>query len=341
MVDAYGWLPNPLTVGGLRHQPATARATPTRSPTRIVPLTATIDIEFPANGSSNTNLDHFAYHNYFTGPAGYSGLKKFIEIIDGVRPNGTLFSTIPDPDNPPNGTMRPPVALGCCSCQITQNAPPSCNAGGPYPPDCHEVHVNGASASDPEGEALTYAWTSSDPTVTVTPAVGMLPAGNGPHSVPDTTASYNGPTCPLTVTLTLTVTDPEGSSSTCTVDVTFRDDSAPTINTADESLTCGQTPAPATVSDNCDPNPTLTFSDQTSQGNCPDNYTITRTWTASDHCGNSSTRIQTITYSDTTPPVITGVPPDQTTECPDLRPRRSRRRPTTARLPCSPTSRRT
>ena len=41
----------------------------------------------------------------------------------------------------------------------------------------------------------------------------------------------------------------------------------------------------------------------------PDGYTLTRTWTATDACGNSISGLQTITLRDTTPPVLT-VPAD-------------------------------
>jgi gliding motility-associated-like protein len=40
------------------------------------------------------------------------------------------------------------------------------------------------------------------------------------------------------------------------------------------------------------------------QGNCPSNYLITRTWTATDACGNTSVQTQTIGVSDTVGPVL-------------------------------------
>src|SRR5204863_3293582 len=54
------------------------------------------------------------------------------------------------------------------------------------------------------------------------------------------------------------------------------------------------------ASDACDQNPSLTFSDSSPQeGTCANNYSVTRTWTATDACHNSSTASQTITVVDT------------------------------------------
>jgi len=80
-------------------------------------------------------------------------------------------------------------------------------------------------------------------------------------------------------------------------------------------------PAPAapTASDNCDGDVTIVLAEtstQTAEDACTDqNYTITRTWTASDNCGNASSQTQTITVQDTTAPVITYCPASATVEC--------------------------
>ena len=64
------------------------------------------------------------------------------------------------------------------------------------------------------------------------------------------------------------------------------------------TIECGQSTEPsntgeATATDNCDPNPVITYSDEVSGETCP--ITITRTWTATDACENYSQETQTIT----------------------------------------------
>jgi len=56
-------------------------------------------------------------------------------------------------------------------------------------------------------------------------------------------------------------------------------------------------------------------SQETIAGNASGNYTIVRTFTATDLCGNTTTASQTITVQDTTAPEFTSVPADYTVEC--------------------------
>ena len=65
-------------------------------------------------------------------------------------------------------------------------------------------------------------------------------------------------------------------------------------------------PADVTATDNCDNDVEVGFNEETIPGDCPNNYTIVRTWTATDDCGNSVSDSQTITVQDTTPPVLIG-----------------------------------
>ncbi len=117
-------------------------------------------------------------------------------------------------------------------------------------------------------------------------------------------------------TLSYTVTPPGGIGTTCPgVTSSFVDTTPPEISGVgpDASVECT---APVvfsepTAKDDCDPNPSLTHEDSTVEGKCAGSKSVTRTWTATDACGNSSQAKQTITVLDTTPPVIS-VPPDVT-----------------------------
>jgi hypothetical protein len=50
----------------------------------------------------------------------------------------------------------------------------------------------------------------------------------------------------------------------------------------------------ATVTDACDSAPVITFSDVVRRGNCPFDRNITRTFVATDACGNTATAVQLI-----------------------------------------------
>lgn len=124
-------------------------------------------------------------------------------------------------------------------------------------------------------------------------------------------------TCPTVITRTWTATDDVGNQTVCTQTITINDTIAPLLDCpADVTIECDESSAPgntgtATAFDPCDSNPTVTFSDSTS-GSCP--TVITRTWTATDSCGNSSSCDQIITVDDTTAPVL-NCPADTTVEC--------------------------
>src|SRR5260221_5306721 len=70
------------------------------------------------------------------------------------------------------------------------------------------------------------------------------------------------------------------------------------------------------VGDACDASPTLTFADVTTAGSCPQSSVVTRTWTATDHCNNVSTRSQVISVAATSVAVIGSLPGSTTIECP-------------------------
>ena len=60
----------------------------------------------------------------------------------------------------------------------------------------------------------------------------------------------------------------------------------------------------ATATDESDPDPVISYSDEIVPGSCDHAYTINRTWRADDTDGNFSVCLQTITINDNTAPVI-------------------------------------
>lgn len=111
------------------------------------------------------------------------------------------------------------------------------------------------------------------------------------------------------------VTDLCGNSTLCTQVVTLVDFTAPTITCApNKTVQCGtqwsfDTP---TGTDNCGGPVTIRVLNTTTNGTCP--QVITRTWNATDGCGNVSQPCsQSVTVVDTTPPVMSC--PNRTVEC--------------------------
>ena len=88
-------------------------------------------------------------------------------------------------------------------------------------------------------------------------------------------------------------------------------------------------PAPSTI--NCPATPsfttptaqdfygialTPTSTDKTTAGSCAGNYSVTRTWSATDGCGKISMTSQTITVIDNSKPTIAPLPAESTIDCP-------------------------
>ncbi|MEO5777180.1 MAG: gliding motility-associated C-terminal domain-containing protein [Flavobacterium sp.] len=121
------------------------------------------------------------------------------------------------------------------------------------------------------------------------------------------------------ITRTWTVTDACGNATSATQTITIQDITAPVIATlpATSTINCPATPnfAQAIATDNCDPNVSLTFVDVTTNGACAGSYSVTRTWTATDACGNTSTASQTINVQDITAPTIDTAAANATVEC--------------------------
>ncbi|MGB0510958.1 MAG: hypothetical protein ACPGGB_08535, partial [Flavobacteriales bacterium] len=122
-----------------------------------------------------------------------------------------------------------------------------------------------------------------------------------------------------TVTYTWEANDGCDNIITYTQTITVVDTTDPEISCpATVNLECGASTDPAdtgmaTATDNCS-TPTITYADHSDNGDCVE--TITRTWTATDACGNTAQCTQTITLTDTTDPYWTSdLPEDLVLEC--------------------------
>lgn len=78
---------------------------------------------------------------------------------------------------------------------------------------------------------------------------------------------------------------------------------------ADTTFVCPDEPvfSDPTISDPCDPNPVITITTDSIPGDCPDSYTLIRTWTAVNDCGHISSDTQTVVHlPNPNPNIVTG-----------------------------------
>ncbi|MEI6574705.1 MAG: HYR domain-containing protein [Bacteroidota bacterium] len=144
----------------------------------------------------------------------------------------------------------------------------------------------------------------------------------------DVTVS-NGCVNKFTVTRTYQAADACGNTATVAQTIVVNDVTKPLISApAATTVSCAtNVPAGATTyalltaqggtsSDNCSAAvPAITFGDAISGQTCTNRYTITRTYTATDLCGNAASSVQVITVNDQTAPTITATPGPVTVGC--------------------------
>jgi hypothetical protein len=130
-----------------------------------------------------------------------------------------------------------------------------------------------------------------------------------------------GSGCNVVRIITWTATDACGNIASASREFHAFDETMPVLSgiPASYSTTCDAVPPPAavTASDDCLADLQVVFSEQVSEG-CP--YTVTRTWSTTDNCGNTASATQIITVTDNIAPVIYGNFEDLTIECHDIIP---------------------
>ena len=155
--------------------------------------------------------------------------------------------------------------------------------------------------------------------VPLPPVVSATDAGD--PSIDVTLSEFTFPgDCPgrYTIQRSWTASDACGNSAQATRLVTVTDTTPPSITLIPlpAIASCNNIPPalPPTVADDCDPQPQILLQETTSAGNCATGYTLTRTWSATDACGNVSYASQSIQLFDNAPPILT-LPPDITISC--------------------------
>ncbi len=183
-----------------------------------------------------------------------------------------------------------------------------------------ECYIMGPDTACPQGTyqfygpdtLSSYSWTVHGPATIVGDTSGQIAE-----------VHWNG-TCDTSFILELDVTGYFGCSSTCSKLVYLVDNTSPVFTYVPESLTlmcASQVPVASIdsieVSDNCNGNIMLAVSDSISNDSCVNQYIITRTWTATDSCGNFAETSQIINVMDTIAPTLIGMPADTGVCCAD------------------------
>lgn len=157
--------------------------------------------------------------------------------------------------------------------------------------------------------SFTYLWTITSGTATI----------DGSSTGQTVNVIANASCGSYTLSLKLTRTA-DNAMTTCTKDVNVVDETAPTVVSCPPNATLD---CPAVVgfgsptfSDTCDAHLNVTFRDSSTTGCSAGTGAFTRTWTATDDCGNSATCSQTITVRDITAPSIT-CPANKELQCGD------------------------
>lgn len=125
--------------------------------------------------------------------------------------------------------------------------------------------------------------------------------------------------CPGLITRNYTVTDGCNNASTASQQIFLVEEGSPefTLFPADTTLNCADVSGlnPVVEFTQVCFNTVLTQTEEVQQGNCPSNYTLIRTYTLTDACGNTVSQAWTVTVSDNNPPIFTGVPDDLELVC--------------------------
>lgn len=207
------------------------------------------------------------------------------------------------------------------------------------PSECGYEFVRVWSATDECGNASTASQTitvedNTPPAFTFVPedlnisCDGSTPTEQNPAEAEDAcsevtvtfTDEISAGGCAGGFTRVWIATDGCGNFVTAEQQITSSDQEDPVITSFPEDVTvsCDQIPtaedAQVEYSDDCG-NVLVTIDENVIEGTCPNSYTIERTWTFTDGCGNSVSDVWTISVVDEQEPEVFGVPLDAVISC--------------------------
>jgi hypothetical protein len=277
--------------------PASCSATQTFTVGTTVDVTAP-SIVCPVNQTVNNDLGKCGAVVTYTAPVGTDNCSGTITVQTAGLPSGALF-----PVGVTTNTFTVTDASGnVTSCSFT------------------------VTVSDTEVPRII-----SIPANTIISCASEVPAPNigavvATDNCSAVTVTFNDVIIPgscanrFTVQRTYTVRDGSNNSSSQTQTITVNDETAPVITSipANTTVSCAsEVPVANTgavvATDNCAGTVTITSADVVTPGSCANRFTIARTYTATDVCGNASSQTQTITVNDETAPsgnapaAITGI----------------------------------
>ena len=196
----------------------------------------------------------------------------------------------------PNDDIVGVANTGTAYLYVSPNGAPNAHAGTDQTFECNSpagtsVTLDGSGSIDPDNDPLVYTWRENGNLI--------APPSNSPTAIVSFDLGSH--------TIELTVEDGKGGLDADVVLITIGDATPPTItlNGANPMiLECSKpyVEPGATVSDACDPAPTLAVAGEVN-ANVVGAYVIT--YTATDARGHSASATRTVNVVDTTPPVIT------------------------------------
>ena len=241
-------------------------------------------------------------------PAGAAATLQIITTVQQSANNptantATVTSSTPDP-NTINNTATTSTEVGNV---LSMSCPPAANYDCSLQVAAHATDYNSFVA-----------------------AGGAVNGGKTPYTVTWVSDVKSNETClnQFTITRTYRVTDDQASTDECSQIITVNDQTPPTITCPSATIVdcAGLIPVAATdyasfvaqggsASDNCTGAVTITHViDEVTNQTCGNRYTLTRTYRATDLCGNSTDCQQVITINDQTPPELTA-PVDVSISC--------------------------